>query len=89
MDASVDSLEPPAIPDLETVNSAAPKIDEEDAEFLSLPAQSQPSAPKQMLKRTYSKIEPNHEMIPAPTTKRQKMNLLVSFKRLSFKMRRR
>ena len=85
MDANVDSLEPPAIPDLEPVNLAAPEIDKEDTEFPSLPAQSQPSAPKQGLKRTYSEIESNPEMIPAPATKRQRINLLKLFKRLLFK----
>ena len=33
MDANVDSLKPPAIPDLELVSLPAPKMNEEDAEF--------------------------------------------------------
>ena len=47
MDASVDSVEPSAFLDLEHVNLAAPKMDEKDAEFLSLLAQSQLFAPEQ------------------------------------------
>ena len=85
MDANADSLEPPAIPDLEPVDLTAPEIDKEDTEFPSLPVQSEPSAPKQGLKRTYSEMESNSEIKAAPATKRQRINLLKLFKRLLFK----
>ena len=59
MDVNADTLEPPAIPELEPIDLPAPEIDKEDTEFPSLPSQSQPLAPKQGIKRTFDEMESN------------------------------
>ena len=89
IDANADSLETSLIPNLELTNSAAPETGKKGTEFSSLPAQSQLSAPKPGLKEAYSKMMSDQELIPAPVTKRQRMNSSNLFKRSSFKKKKR